>query len=349
MPYPETKVYFDGSHYIAIPHTTRPGLKRSYQPEEEIELSEEPSSSLSDAEPIECDVLPFEDNSADVSNIGIGNSTENHCEVTETSNQTKKKRTTTRKELFENLYDETRNLKRSERKKFILKNMAQYFKNMKSAKEYVDRQFERKLRNLICRRIRLTRKVNLQEFNYFCTFTYDGSKHTEAEFKSKLRSCFKMMCHRKKWKYVGVWERSPEKQRLHFHGLFYIPDGSMPGELIKVNDYSPVKKKMQYTLQNTYFNERFGRSDFKPVCDRSELGNAIAYLTKYMEKTGEKIVYSKGLPQFFITDIEDDDVVCTIGADDSKLLLFDNFICWDEGEYIGPVSKDTISKLRKSN
>lgn len=42
-----------------------------------------------------------------------------------------------------------------------------------------------------------------------------------------------MMCHRKGWKYVGVWERSPEKQRLHFHGIFYIPEGTMPGMLLE--------------------------------------------------------------------------------------------------------------------
>ena len=29
MAYGETKVYFDGSHYIAIPHTERPPSKRS--------------------------------------------------------------------------------------------------------------------------------------------------------------------------------------------------------------------------------------------------------------------------------------------------------------------------------
>ena len=55
------------------------------------------------------------------------------------------------------------------------------------------------------------------------------------------------------------------------------------------------------------------------------LGEAVAYLTKYMEKTGEKIVYSKGLPQYFISDILDEDVVCTIGQEDGKLLLYDNF------------------------
>ena len=35
--------------------------------------------------------------------------------------------------------------------------------------------------------------------------------------------------------------------------------------------------------------------------------------------------------------------------EDKKLLLFDNFKCWDDGEYIGEVSPNTISKLRKSN
>ena len=60
-------------------------------------------------------------------------------------------------------------------------------------------------------------------------------------------------------------------------------------------------------------------------------------------------MYSKGLPQFFYSDIEDDDIVCKIGIEETKLLLFDDFICWDEGEYIGPVSKDVIEKLRKCN
>ena len=35
MAFAETKVYFDGSHYIAIPHTTRP-IKKRYSPPEEL-------------------------------------------------------------------------------------------------------------------------------------------------------------------------------------------------------------------------------------------------------------------------------------------------------------------------
>ena len=45
----------------------------------------------------------------------------------------------------------------------------------------------------------------------------------------------------------------------------------------------------------------------------------------------------------------EDDIVCTIGIEDRKLLLFDNFNCWDEGVLIGKVNKETISQLRKSN
>lgn len=40
MPYGETKVYFDGSHYIAIPHTTRPNLRRTKRTEEVVTVIE---------------------------------------------------------------------------------------------------------------------------------------------------------------------------------------------------------------------------------------------------------------------------------------------------------------------
>ena len=345
MPYGECKVYFDGSHYIAIPHTTRPSRRRFKPSEEEIEVTEYEEQQTAKQE----ETIKAEESAPSENDDAPSSHTENEEEVAPAVESKPKPRTMTRKELFEELYQKSASQSRNARKKFIISNMKPYFKDEDGVKAYVDEQFERKLRNLICRRVRLTRKVNLQDFNYFCTFTYDGAKHTEESFMRKLRGCFKMMCHRKGWKYVGVWERSPEKRRLHFHGLFFIPDGSMPGKLIEVKDYSPVKKKVQTTMQNTYFNERFGRSDFKTVDDRSMLGEAIAYLTKYMEKTGEKMVYSKGLPQFFISDIMDEDIVCPIGLEDKKLLLYDDFSCWDEGCYMGQVSKNVIDQMRKAN
>lgn len=335
MPYSETKVYFDGSHYIAIPHTERPSLKRKNR--EETELIEVPDN-------VENMTIQEDDTIEESTNQ------DDTCTVSEPPTENKHKKVTvmTKKDFFEKLYKETDTRRKKERREIIIKEMRPYFKDKEATEQYVDTQLARKLRNLICRRIRLTRKVHLQEFNYFCTFTYDDAKHTEDSFKKKLQGCFKMMCHRKHWKYVGVWERSPEKNRLHFHGLFYIPDGAMPGSMITVNDYNFNTQKRQITYQNTYFNERFGRSDFKVIDTNSDLGDAIAYLIKYIEKTNEKIVYSKGLPQYFISDIMEKDVICNIGLEDNKLLLADNFECWDEGCYMGQVSKEVIAQMRKA-
>ena len=79
-------------------------------------------------------------------------------------------------------------------------------------------------------------------------------------FKKGLKKTLANFASRRSWKYVGVWERSPEKQRLHFHGLFNIPQGTMPGAMVEKNDYNFNTHRRQITMQNTYFNEKFGRS-----------------------------------------------------------------------------------------
>lgn len=345
MPYGETKVYFDGSHYIAIPHTTRPSRPRLKQKEEPVTVVEEKQLekevSTDESALSEADSAPISQNEA---------APQEEADTDQAPAKTVKiERQTTRKELFEKFYAESLSVKKSERRKRIVKAMLPYFKEETAAQEYVDVNMERKLRNLICRRIRLTRKVNLQDFNYFVTFTYDGALHTETSFKKKLKNRLSQFSSRKEWKYVGVWERSPEKKRLHFHGLFSVPEGTLPGELTLVDSYSFKTHKRQQTSQNSYFLREFGRNDFEPIDDKRKLMGAVAYLMKYIEKSGEKIVYSKGLPQYFISDIMDEDIVCPIGLEDKKLLLYDDFQCWDEGCLMGRVSKDVIDMMRKSN
>ena len=41
MSFGETKVFFDGSHYIAIPHTTRPSRRRPLRQEDTITVIQE--------------------------------------------------------------------------------------------------------------------------------------------------------------------------------------------------------------------------------------------------------------------------------------------------------------------
>ena len=343
MIYEEAKVYFDGSHYIAIPHTTRPNLKRNIKCEETITIVESEEG------------VEILDNTPSLSSNENLNENEKLSKNNEKTAKNSEKiiknvKFLTKKEIFDNFYKQFIDLKKTERKKKIIENMKIYFKNEEMCISFVEKNFERKERNLICRRIRMCRKANLANFNYFCTFTYDNNKHTEVTFKKKLRTCFRHLCERRNWRYMGIWERAPKTNRLHFHGLFSIPKNGIPGEIVEVRDYSTQFHKMQTTFQSSYFNERFGRSDFKEIDENERrLGNALAYLMKYIEKTGEKIVYSKGLPQYFISDILENDVVCRIGQEDKKLLLFDDFKCWDEGVLMGTVNEETISQMRKSN
>lgn len=221
MPYGETKVYFDGSHYIAIPHTTRPTKRRPKPLEEKIvvvdkveeENGDKPFTESSETE-VETTQQPVEETRE-----------ERTPEPTSSQPTT---REMTRKELFEELYEKSKEMRKGERKRFIVNGMIEHFPNKERTEEYVTKNLERKLRNLICRRIRLWRKIHLQKFNYFCTFTYDSKKHTEESFRKSLKSCLSHFCSRKGWKYIGVWERSPEKKRLHFHGVFIYRKALFP-------------------------------------------------------------------------------------------------------------------------
>ena len=294
MLYQKSKVYYDGSHYIAIPQEN---FKRKQF-----------------------------------------NRKRSKTTTTAIVDQTKQK--------FETAYAESQSLPKRERKKYIAEKMRSEFSTTEQAIDYIEQNIERKKNNLAKRRVRLWRKIYLQEWNYFVTFTYDSQKHTEETFKAKIRNTLKHLISRKDWKYIGVWERSPDKQRLHFHGIFSIPQ--MIGTLEQVNDYSTKSHRKQITYQNTHFLKYFGRNDFKEI-SAIEIPQAVRYLLKYIEKSGEKLVYGGDLPTYLVSDILDEDIVCPIGIEDKKALLFDDFTCVDDGLLMGKVSADIIKQMPKAN
>lgn len=185
---------------------------------------------------------------------------------------------------------------------------------------------------------------------YVDTFTYSDGKHTEDSFRKKLLKCLQNFHTRKGWKYMGVWERAPKTKRLHFHGLLYVPEGTMPGELFEKRDYNLNTRRMQTTIQNTYFNERFGRCDFESVVRVPMMyDRAVGYILKYIEKTGERLVYSRGTPMYLITDVEEKDVLTRMGEENRKLLLVDNFECWDGDKYLGRVNEGGKERAKTGN
>ena len=66
MPYGETKVYFDGSHYIAIPHTEKPYKRRPKKIEEVITVADDgktlaPVEEKAESPPVEEKQMTLED------------------------------------------------------------------------------------------------------------------------------------------------------------------------------------------------------------------------------------------------------------------------------------------------
>lgn len=370
---PECKIYSDGTSYIAIPHTEgRKGPRRKpFEPLIDVvdpNVSTEIKEQVTDiVKPIETEQVQPKLTAKEIADMGLIEETDEYllklfewndgAELSAPLSTVKEKpkpkgRLMTRKELFEELYKANLDKRPKERKQIVLDGMLPYFRLPEAAKAYVDKGFERKRHNVISRRVRLSRKIYLHgHWNFFVTLTYSNELHDEDSFKKQLKFTLWNMTKRKDWQYAGVWERAPVTNRLHFHGLFDIPDGTMPGELITVNDWDSKHHRRQETVQNTYFNERFGRSDFELITSRETLGNSMAYILKYIEKTGERIVCSKGLSAYFISDINENDILAQINDEDKppKYLLFDDFTCWDEGLYMGQVSHDVIKQMRKAN
>ena len=84
------------------------------------------------------------------------------------------------------------------------------------AQAYTEQNIERKKTNAAKRYMRLWRKVRLQQWNYFITFTFDGNKHTEESFRKSLSNTLKHLVSRKEWKYIGVWERGKATEDIRY-------------------------------------------------------------------------------------------------------------------------------------
>lgn len=212
-----------------------------------------------------------------------------------------------------------------EQKCFILKRLAERFGRVGDILDnFIERKFAVKLKNIASRKKRFQRKAFLNKWNYFVTFTYNDKLQTEESFRIKLRKSLSNFATRRGWRFMGVWEYGAKEQRLHFHALMYIPEGQMVGCIREVKEYSKRLHKVKIRHENSFFL-KFGINDFAYIeKDMISKGKTLDYILKYISKTDDKIVYSRGIPSNFIEDIVEEDVVAEMEDFVVKYILFDD-------------------------
>ena len=213
---------------------------------------------------------------------------------------------------------------------FIQAGLEKLYPASSTLRKYILEKIDKKKRNLWKRIKRFKRKANMYKWNYFVTFTYDPKKHTAESFRKKLRKCLSNLHTRRGWTYMGVFEEGGENGTVHFHALLYVPQGEMIGRIVEKNEYSTKRRERRIRYANTFFDENFGISDFKelnPVLLKR--GGTLRYLTKYIARTGDKMVYSRVIPAEICRELPDSDIAGTYLDFVMKYVLFDDAIDWE--------------------
>ena len=218
-----------------------------------------------------------------------------------------------------------------ELREFIKTNLEDCFPAFPDLEKYVNENVDRMNRNAWQREKRFRRKAYLNRWNYFVTFTYNGNKHTEETFRKKLRKCLSNLHTRRGWNFMGVWERGEETDRLHFHCILYVPAGEMVGKITLKKEYSKRLGKVKETFSNDFFERKFGRNDFEELnIMEMKNGSAVAYILKYLRKTGERIVYSRGIPTEICMKLSANDIITEMTNDFVlKYVVFNDVLNWE--------------------
>lgn len=199
--------------------------------------------------------------------------------------------------------------------------------------DWVARMIERQKRNLYLRQRRFRQKAYLNQWNYFVTITYDEARFdSEENFRTTLGKCLSNLHTRRGWCYMGVFEYGEENGRLHFHALVNVPEGEMIGNLTSIRRYSTKRKCWEESCENSFFRVRFGVNQFDQIHHRDICsGHMVNYILKYILKSGERIVYSRGVPTGFLADLEEETIGVEMFDFVRKFVLFDDtFTLWSE-------------------
>lgn len=318
-----------------------PSKKRLKIPEERVDIAvsslevgkKKSSKDISEAEEMEGYFIPIE-------GAEIAQNCSEKCSVEEVvepmkcgENTVNKTVKMTLRELFNHYYDAYANLKWKGRWSKMMQHFRPYIPDEKQRREFLQKHFKRKRHNESARKRRSNRKMSINGFNYFVTFTYSDEKMTADEFERKLKSYLKNKVQRSGWKYIGAWEGLDGSVRLHFHALMFIPDDVLPGENFVETKYNPKTKQMETHTRNTEFNEKFGLSTIEEIIPEMK-NHAYDYITKYMDKGG-KMMVSRNCPTFIKCAVQKKYLVGSTNEDETSFLMAaDAEVVMETGEVV---------------
>ena len=216
----------------------------------------------------------------------------------------------------------------------------------KAYKEQLKQSQENKKLFMI-KKITLTKKLDYYNWNYFVTFTYNDKLHKEASFKKKLTKMLRLL-EDKKWVYIGIWEKESTEKRLHFHGIFFIPENAMVGELLKRKDFNTKSHKTKAIHLNSFFARKFGRNDFSPIGNSDNKRKfAKDYILRQLEKSSSAVISSKDLDNKFKKQISTYEIENEL-KELNKNRKIDSFTTCDNGFLIGEFNtekpKETVGR-----
>ena len=111
------------------------------------------------------------------------------------------------------------------------------------------------------------------------------------------------------------------------------------------NNTQPSCENLKIIASEDFYSENL---DIVLEEDNKDSEEFIINLDNNIEKSGERLVYARGIKPYFKTDILEEDIACPLDEDNpGKILLFDNFLCIKDGEVIGTVSPEVIDKMDK--
>lgn len=173
--------------------------------------------------------------------------------------------------------------------------------NIDVTDKFIIKNINRRLFSIFLRVKRLKRKVNFHSrtffWNYFVTLTRDDTKYPDYEsWIHAVKYSLSKFAYRRGWKYIFVVERGAETGREHLHGLVHVPAGQMVGNFILQKTFNRKTGKVKINNVNTFFS-KFGINDFEKIryMDAETQKHILNYITKYVTKSIENFIFSRGL------------------------------------------------------